>query len=303
MFGLDKDTGNLIIIISVLGILACLCLWLLRSLNIILKNHDIKKVENYLSWIGVSLAFLILLMIFVTAGDLGILLLVGSIVSFLLMMVGLIAKNTEIAKTGRGWFLPFFLIFILRTFLFEPYQIPSGSMLPGLKVGDFILVKKFTYGIKVNRTGPPIAFGKDPELGDVVVFIPPHDHRPFVKRLIGKPGDRITYINKKIYVNGKPINQKLLSEKDNLRIYEELLNDRTIQIQQITSRINYPEEWEVPKDMYFVVGDNRDNSNDSRYWGFVPRENFMGTADYIWMSWECWTCAPSFKEQVKLINV
>ena len=300
MFGLDKDTGNLIIIISVLGILACLCLWLLKSLNIILKNHDIKKIENYLSWIGVSLAFLILLMIFVTAGDLGILLLVGSIVSFLLMMVGLIAKNTEIAKTGRGWFLPFFLIFILRTFLFEPYQIPSGSMLPGLKVGDFILVKKFTYGIKVNRTGPPIAFGKDPELGDVVVFIPPHDHRPFVKRLIGKPGDRITYINKKIYVNGKPINQKLLSEKDNLRIYEELLKDRTIQIQQITSRINYPEEWEVPKGMYFVVGDNRDNSNDSRYWGFVPRENFMGTADYIWMSWECWTCAPSFKRAGKI---
>ena len=300
MFGLDKDTGNLIIIISVLGILTCLCLWLLRSLNIILKSHDIKKVENYLSWIGVSLAFLILLMIFVTAGDLGILLLVGSIVSFLLMIVGLIAKNTEIAKTGRGWFAPFFLIFILRTFLFEPYQIPSGSMLPGLKVGDFILVKKFTYGIKVNRTGPPIAFGKDPELGDVVVFIPPHDHRPFVKRLIGKPGDRITYINKKIYVNGKPINQKLLSEKDNLRIYEELLNDRTIQIQQITSRVNYPEEWEVPSDMYFVVGDNRDNSNDSRYWGFVPRENFMGTADYIWMSWECWTCVPSFKRAGKI---
>ena len=239
-------------------------------------------------------------MIFVTAGDLGILLLVGSIVSFLLMMVGLIAKNAEIAKTGRGWFLPFFLIFILRTFLFEPYQIPSGSMLPGLKVGDFILVKKFTYGIKVNRTGPPIAFGKDPELGDVVVFIPPNDHRPFVKRLIGKPGDRITYINKKIYVNGKPINQKLLSEKDNLRTYEETLNDKTIQIQQFTSRINYPEEWVVPKDMYFVVGDNRDNSNDSRYWGFVPRENFMGTADYIWMSWECWTCAPSFKRAGKI---
>ena len=300
MFGLDKDTGNLIIIISVLGILTCLCLWLLKSLNIILKNRDIRDVENYLSWIGVSLAFLILLMIFVTAGDLGILLLIGSIVSFLLMVVGLIAKNTEITKTGRGWFLPFFLIFILRTFLFEPYQIPSGSMLPGLKVGDFILVKKFTYGIKVNRTGPPIAFGKDPELGDVVVFIPPHDHRPFVKRLIGKPGDRITYINKKIYVNGKPINQKLLSEDDNIRIYEETLNNKTIQIQQITSRINYSEEWVVPKDMYFVVGDNRDNSNDSRYWGFVPRENFMGTADYIWMSWECWTCAPSFKRAGKI---
>ena len=300
MFGLDKDTGNLIIIISVLGILICVFLWFLRSLNLIFKNHDIKEVENYLSWIGVSLAFLILLMIFVTAGDLGILLLIGSLVSFLLMLAGLAAKNIEIVKTGRGWFLPFFLIFILRTFLFEPYQIPSGSMLPGLKVGDFILVKKFTYGIKINRTGPPIAFGKDPELGDVVVFIPPHDHRPFVKRLIGKPGDRISYINKKIYVNGKPINQKLLSEEDNLRIYEEILNDKTIQIQQITSRINYPEEWIIPKNMYFVVGDNRDNSNDSRYWGFVPSENFMGTAEYIWMSWECWTCAPSFKRAGKI---
>ena len=281
MFGLDKDTGNLIIIISVLGILTCVCLWLLRSLNLILKNYDLKQVENYLSWIGVSLAFLILLMIFATAGDLGILLLVGSLVSFLIMFAGFISKNVEITRTGRGWFLPFFLIFILRTFLFEPYQIPSGSMMPGLKVGDFILVKKFTYGIKINRTGPPLAFGKDPELGDVVVFIPPHDHRPFVKRLIGRSGDRITYINKKIYINGKPINQNLLSEEDNLRIYEEMLDNKTIQIQQITSRINYPEEWIVPENMYFVVGDNRDNSNDSRYWGYVPRENFMGTADYI----------------------
>ena len=238
MFGLDKDTGNLIIIISVLGILTCVGLWLLRSLNLILKNYDLKEVENYLSWIGVSLAFLILLMIFVTAGDLGILLLVGSLVSFLIMFAGFISKNVEITRTGRGWFLPFFLIFILRTFLFEPYQIPSGSMMPGLKVGDFILVKKFTYGIKINRTGPPLAFGKDPELGDVVVFIPPHDHRPFVKRLIGRSGDRITYINKKIYINGKPINQNLLSEEDNLRIYEEMLDNKTIQIQQITSRIN-----------------------------------------------------------------
>ena len=91
-----------------------------------------------------------------------------------------------------------------------------------------------------------------------------------------------------------------MSEDDNVRIYEEMLDDKTIQIQQITSRINYPEEWVVPKDMYFVVGDNRDNSNDSRYWGFVPSENFMGTAEYIWMSWECWTCAPSFKRAGKI---
>ena len=149
MFGLDKDTGNLIIIISVLGILTCLCLWLLKSLNIILKNHDIKEVENYLSWIGVSLAFLILLMIFVTAGDLGILLLVGSIVSFLLMIVGLITKNTEIIKTGRGWFLPFFLIFILITLINDKSVIdlvnnPDLQIKSETQSGTFFNIKIIT---------------------------------------------------------------------------------------------------------------------------------------------------------------
>jgi signal peptidase I, bacterial type len=113
--------------------------------------------------------------------------------------------------------------------------------------------------------------------------------------LIGKPGDKFTFINQKLYVHGKPIIQKLFCEKDILRIYGELLLDRTIRIQQITSRIDYPVEWAVPQGMYFVVGDHRDDSDDRRYWGFVPRVHFMGTADYIWISWECWTCAPSFE--------
>ena len=143
----------------------------------------------------------------------------------------------------------------------------------------------------------------DPEYGDVVVFIPPHVNVPYIKRLIGKPGDTIGYLNKKIYVNGVPIEQELISSTEEETFIKEVLknscanddcnnSERIIRI--VGGSASYPEEFSVPADHYFVMGDNRDNSSDSRYWGFVPRENFMGTGGMIWMTWECWTCLPSF---------
>ena len=129
-----------------------------------------------------------------------------------------------------------------------------------------------------------------------MVFIPPHKPVPFVKRLIGKPGDKISYINKKLYINSKPIPQTFYKSESDLVFYIENINNKDIQVQHMKSRpSSAPSEWIVPKDMYFAVGDNRDNSNDSRYWGYIPKNHFMGTADYIWMTWECWTCMPSFK--------
>ena len=203
-------------------------------------------------------------------------------------------KNDLLTTTGKGWFLPVFFIFILRTFMYEPYQIPSGSMIPGLQVGDFILVNKHSYGLKVNRIGRPFALASDPEYGDVVVFIPPHVNVPYIKRLIGKPGDTIRYVNKKLYINGSPIDQELISLNGTETLLQETFLDskRTIRLQGGSA--SYPEEFSVPADQYFVMGDNRDNSSDSRYWGFVPRENFMGTGELIWMTWECWTCLPTF---------
>jgi len=197
--------------------------------------------------------------------------------------------------TGRGWFIPVFLIFVLRTFAYEPYQIPSGSMIPGLKVGDFILVNKHSYGLKINRIGNAFALSKDPDYGDVVVFIPPHVNVPYIKRLIGKPGDTIGYLNKKIYVNGQPIDQELISTSAEETLLKETFKNSERIIRIVGSSASYPEEFEVPKNHYFVMGDNRDNSSDSRYFGFVPRENFMGTGQLIWMTWECWTCLPSFE--------
>jgi signal peptidase I len=234
--------------------------------------------------------------VFINAGDLSIILLLATIVSLVIWITGKFIGNSYLKSSGRSWFIPIFLIFVLRTFMYEPYQIPSGSMIPGLKVGDFILVNKHSYGLKIERTGKSFAMAKDPEFGDVVVFIPPHKPMPFVKRLIGKPGDKISYINKKLYLNDTAVPQNYYKTESGIDFYLENFNGKEITVQHMRSRpSSAPSEWIVPDGMYFAVGDNRDNSNDSRYWGFIPRDNFMGTADYIWMSWECWTCVPSFE--------
>jgi signal peptidase I len=240
------------------------------------------------------------------------------------LLVGLFLKNNEIISSSRGYFIPIFLIFILRTFIYEPYQIPSGSMMPGLKVGDFLLVDKNSYGYKINRIGNPLSSQSDPQYGDVVVFVPQHNPVPYVKRLIGMPGDKIRIINKQVYVNDKPIKKtfyktkeeqitkryrdlsgNITSKESNVLVdyYYEEHGDKKFLTRNIRGEnIQYPSEWTVPSGNYFVMGDNRDNSNDStKDVGFVPRENFFGEASYLFMTWECWTCLPYFS-RVGTIN-
>ena len=288
-----------IFILSLISALSLIGYWI----HLVLANSLTDQMQRNLYGLGVISALLAIYRIFVNAGDLGIVLFLGSIICLIILIAGLLKKNELLTSTGKGWFLPVFFIFILRTFMYEPYQIPSGSMIPGLQVGDFILVNKHSYGLKINRIGKPFAMASEPEYGDVVVFIPPHVNVPFIKRLIGKPGDTIGYLNKKIYVNGVPIEQELISSTEEETFLKEVLAyscsdyacknpERIIRI--VGGSASYPEEFSVPSDHYFVMGDNRDNSSDSRFWGFVPRENFMGTGEMIWMTWECWTCLPSF---------
>ena len=283
--------GDPIFLLSLLAVFCLIGVWIYQVLQDTLTDQS----QQILYIAGLSSALIGIYRIFVNAGDLGSVLLIGSVICLIILLVGIFNKNTLLKTTGRGWFVPVFLIFILRTFVYEPYQIPSGSMIPGLKVGDFILVNKHSYGLKVNRIGNAFALSADPEYGDVVVFIPPHVNVPYIKRLIGKPGDTIGYLNKKIYVNGKAIQQEFISSTDEETFLKETLGsaDRIIRI--VGGSASYPEEFIVPADHYFVMGDNRDNSSDSRYWGFVPRQNFMGTGELIWMTWECWTCLPSFE--------
>jgi len=283
--------GDPIFLLSLFAVFCLIGVWIYQALQDTLTDQS----QQILYLAGLSSSLVGIYRIFVNAGDLGSVLLIGSIICLIILLVGIFSKNALLKTTGRGWFVPVFLIFILRTFVYEPYQIPSGSMIPGLKVGDFILVNKHSYGLKVNRIGDAFALSADPEYGDVVVFIPPHVNVPYIKRLIGKPGDTIGYLNKKIYVNGKAIQQEFISSTEEEIFLKETLGsaDRIIRI--VGGSASYPEEFIVPANHYFVMGDNRDNSSDSRYWGFVPRENFMGTGELIWMTWECWTCIPSFE--------
>ena len=188
-----------IFLLSLLAVFGLIVVWVYQVLQETLTEQS----QQIIYITGLTASLIGIYRIFVNAGDLGSVLLIGSVICLIILLVGIFSKNALLKTTGRGWFIPVFLIFILRTFIYEPYQIPSGSMIPGLKVGDFILVNKHSYGLKVNRIGDTFALSADPDYGDVVVFIPPHVNVPYIKRLIGKPGDTIGYLNKKIYVNGK----------------------------------------------------------------------------------------------------
>jgi len=200
-----------------------------------------------------------------------------------------------IIENAKGFFPILLLVLVLRSFLVEPFQIPSGSMEPGLIKGDFILVNKFAYGFRLPVLGTKVIEMDDPARGDIMVFIPPHDPRYFIKRVIGLPGDQIRYENKELFVNGEkvphqPINLPMASSSRVLELSE---NDYTIQhYRGLPSKGDG--EWIVPEGHYFMLGDNRDNSGDSRFWGFVPDENIVGKAFAVWMHWENWGSLPSF---------
>ena len=303
-------------IIGIIGMAVCLITWIRFNIN---DQEAEPFVIRYLSTISFISGIALLQSIFYNSGDLGIVLLAFSIIAFIVMICGYYFKNTEIISTSRGYLIPIFVIFVLRTFLYEPYQIPSGSMEPQLKKGDFLLVNKYAYGIKVNRIGVPKILINDPEYGDPVVIIPPHNPVPYIKRLIGKPGDVVRIINKQVYVNGNALERSFINSEEIILkrrykyssgevitreidavgdLYLEKHGEAEYRIRNTRNENEqYPQEWTIPEGHYFVMGDNRDNSNDStKDVGFVPRENFFGRADYLWMTWECWTCLPSFKK-------
>ena len=219
-----------------------------------------------------------------------------------------------------GLFPVIALVFVLRSFLFEPFKIPSGSMIPTLWVGDLILVNKFHYGVRLPVINLKITDGNPVERGDVMVFrYPPKPNLDYIKRVIGLPGDEIAYLNKQLTINGQPAPKTPLPdffEEDSLRYIKQFeeripLGDKpeasvtSVRLHRLLNDADRPafvpgaDEFvfkdncrytvegvtcKVPAGHYFMMGDNRDNSLDSRYWGFVPEKNIVGKAFFVWMN-------------------
>ena len=193
----------------------------------------------------------------------------------------------------------FGLVLVLRSFVLEPFQIPSKSMVPTLKVGDFIVVNKWTYGLRLPVLRNKFFDVGSPQRGDVVVFFPPHESRYFIKRLVGLPGDKIRLINGTLFVNNEMIKQtKSDIEPGNSRsvVMSEKLGTKQFAIQknQRPSRLSQNFSAAVPKDHFFMIGDNRDNSSDSRVWGPVPKDRIVGKAVARWMFWDEFFSVPNF---------
>jgi signal peptidase I len=199
-------------------------------------------------------------------------------------------KEPVIVEYAKSFFPVLLIVFLLRGFIVEPFRIPSGSMLPSLYIGDFILVNKFAYGIKLPVFNKKIIELNTPERGDVIVFRYPRDpNLDYIKRVIGLPGDHIAYYNKVLYVNGTAVNRDFVGKYTGpgqtfANDYVEKLEGAEHSILLLPARPNNLQgEYIVPDGEYFVMGDNRDNSNDSRVWGSVPESNLLGKAFMIWM--------------------
>ena len=209
-----------------------------------------------------------------------------------------------------GLFPVILAVFLLRSFLFEPFKIPSGSMVPTLLVGDLILVNKYHYGIRLPVINRKIVANNDPKRGDVAVFRYPVDPRvDYIKRVVGVPGDEVAYLNQRLTINGKPVEVQSLGDyydEDSLRyapqfsetlgtVQHKILVDPKRQVYYGGDARSFPNGQncrytaegvvcKVPAGHYFMMGDNRDNSQDSRFWGFVPDENIVGRAFFVWMN-------------------
>lgn len=209
------------------------------------------------------------------------------------------AKEPALVEYSKSFFPILAVVFVLRSFLVEPFKIPSESMVPTLEVGDFIAVNKFEYGIRLPVIRLKIFDINQPERGDVVVFFPPNEDRYFIKRLIGLSGDTIRYANHQLYVNGEAVPQELVAVDElprsggacspGYQIMNEVINEHSFLTRKCLQpgRLSQEGTWVVPDGHYFMMGDNRDNSLDSRGWSdpFVPDKNIVGKAFAVWMHW------------------
>lgn len=225
-----------------------------------------------------------------------------------------IVPPPRIVDYARSFFPVILLVFLIRSFVVEPFKIPSGSMLPTLRVGDFILVNKFAYGLRIPLLGWELTEGKSPQRGDIVVFqYPPNPSVDYIKRVVATPQDTLAFRGNDVVVNKQVVPNKFVDwfsyrnshgSVQQAKLFLEHVDSHPYRViytpNQSGRHISHAIR--IPPEEYFVMGDNRDNSNDSRYWGTVPEENILGEAFLVWWSWDGWENAPRWQRLGTLIQ-
>jgi signal peptidase I len=206
------------------------------------------------------------------------------------------AEEPMIVEYSKSFFPVILVVFLIRSFIVEPFKIPSGSMMPTLLAGDFILVNKFAYGLRVPILNNTFLEVGHPQRGDVFVFhYPPDPSIDYIKRVVGVPGDKIAYRDKQLYINGKKLDMEFVDDYSYVgsglnmvyaKRYKEELGGKKHDVLIEEDTLVVDAEVEVPPGHYFAMGDNRDNSRDSRVWGFVPENNLVGKAFFIWWNFD-----------------
>jgi len=285
------------------------------------------------------LSLVILYRIFVLNLDFGLVLSVATLLAAISWVIGSILTIDELRKESKSYFFILLAITCIRSFAYEPYQIPSRSMVPGLQVGDFVLVNKHAYGLKFPGTNYLLTELQKPERNDVAVFKPPHtlcdtsplDARPdlgtlstaqsqlflnkflklqkdkctangikYVKRVIGVPGDEVVVKGYEIWINGTKLNHELISSINEESLIKETIDNKTHVIRSLGLTEYAQHKWIVPEGSYLAIGDNRDNSLDSRAWGYFSEDTLVGKADYIWLHWGSYSEMPTFSRNQKI---
>jgi len=226
------------------------------------------------------------------------------VTGFICLLDKLVLRKNRPANTpdpmlveySKSFFPVILLVFLIRSFVAEPFKIPSGSMMPTLLAGDFILVNKFTYGLRVPILNNTFIETQHPKRGDVFVFhYPPDPSIDYIKRVVGLPGDKILYQDKQLYINGQKLDMTYLNDytyesaglnQVHAKRFKEQLGDVQHDVLLEEDSMSREGAFEVPAGHYFAMGDNRDNSRDSRYWGFVPEQNLVGKAFFIWWNFD-----------------
>ena len=295
--------------------------------------------RNLTSTLLFLIALVILYRIFVLNLDFGLVLSVATLLAATSWALGSMLTIDELRKESKSYFFILLVITFIRSFAYEPYQIPSRSMVPGLQVGDFVLVNKHAYGLKFPGTNYLLTDLQKPKRNDVAVFVPPHtlcgvtplEARPdlgslsttqgqlflnkfhklqkdrctangikYVKRIIGIPGDEVEVKGYEIWINGNKLNHELISTTNGETLVKETIDNKTHVIRSLGLTEYAQHNWVVPEGSYLAIGDNRDNSLDSRAWGYFSEDTLIGKAEYIWLHWSSFSDLPTFTRNQRI---